>query len=74
MRIVATDLAPDALPTDDATFTVDESQLEIVASSEDLNPGEQETLTADLEAGDYVMICNIPTHYDAGMVTTFTVE
>ncbi len=73
-RVIATDLAPDALPTDDATFSVDEEQLDVVASSEDLDPGEQDTLTVDLAAGSYVLICNIPTHYQGGMTAAFTVE
>ena len=74
LKVIATDLAPDALPTDDATFSADEGQLDVVASSEDLDPGEQDTLTVDLAAGSYVLICNIPTHYQGGMTTAFTVE
>ena len=74
LRVIATDLAPDALPTDDATFGVDESQLDVVASSADLDPGDAEELTVDLVAGSYVLICNIPTHYDIGMTVAFTVN
>ena len=74
LRVIATDLAPDALPTDDATFSADEEQLDVVASTEDLDPGEQETLTVELAAGSYVLICNIATHYDLGMAVAFTVE
>lgn len=73
-RVIATDLAPDALPTDDATFGVDEAQVDIVASSADLDPGDAEEVTVDLEAGSYVLICNIPTHYDIGMTVAFTIE
>ena len=74
LKVVATDLAPDGLPTDDATFGVDESQVNIVGSTADLDPGDTEELTLDLEAGNYVLICNIPTHYDIGMTVAFTVE
>ena len=74
LRVIATDLAPDALPTDDATFSVDEEQLDVLASTDDLDPGEQETLTVELAAGSYVLICNIPAHYDGGMTVAFTVE
>ncbi len=73
-RVVATELDPDALPTDDATFSADEEQLDVIASSDDLDPGEEATLTVDLAAGSYVLICNIPTHYQGGMTTAFTVE
>ncbi len=72
--IVATDLPPDGLPTDDATFGVDEAQLDIVGSTAELDPGDTEELTLDLEAGNYVLICNIPTHYDLDMRIAFSVE
>ena len=74
LKVIATDLAPDALPVDDALFAVDEEQVDVVASTADLDPGEQETLTVELAAGSYVLICNIPTHYGAGMTVAFTVE
>ena len=74
LRVIATDLDPDALPVDDATFTVDESQVDVVGSIADLDPGDAEELTVELEAGNYVLICNIPTHYDIGMTVGFTVE
>ena len=75
LRVIATDLAPDSLPTDDATFTADEAQLDVVASTtQDLLAGDTEELTVDLEAGNYVLICNFPTHYDVGMRVAFTVE
>ena len=74
LKVVATDLAADALPVDDATFSVDEAQVDVVASSDDLNSGDQETLSVELAAGTYVLICNVPTHYDAGMTVAFTIE
>ena len=74
VKVIATDLAPDALPIDDALFAVDEEQVDVVASTADLDPGEQETLTVELAAGSYVLICNIPGHYEGGMATAFTVE
>ncbi len=74
LRIVATDLDPDGLPTDDATFGVDEAQVDIVGGTADLDPGDTEELTVDLAAGNYVLICNIPTHYDLDMRVAFSVE
>ena len=74
LKVIATDLAPDALPVDDALFAVDEEQVDVVASTADLDPGEQETLTVELAAGSYVLICNIQGHYDGGMTVAFTVE
>ena len=74
LKVVATDLAPDALPLDDTGFAVDEEQVTVVGSTADLEAGEAEELTVELEAGSYVLICNVPTHYDVGMTVAFTVE
>ncbi len=52
LRVVATDLDPDGLPTDDATFGVDEAQVDIVGSTADLDPGDTEELTALRRAGE----------------------
>jgi uncharacterized cupredoxin-like copper-binding protein len=41
---------------------------------EDIGPGESKTLTLDLAAGHYVLICNISGHYSSGMRTDFTVS
>ena len=75
LRVIRTDLAPDALPVDSSTNMVDESQVNVVAStSQDLAQGAMETVSANLTGGNYVLICNIPGHYDDnGMYTAFTV-
>lgn len=70
--VVKTDEAADALPVDGAA--VDESGLDIVARSAMLDPGAEETVTADLEAGSYVLFCNVPGHYAGGMRAAFTVQ
>ncbi|MGX7876784.1 sulfocyanin-like copper-binding protein [Mesorhizobium sp. ORM6] len=31
-------------------------------------------MTVDLKAGKYLLICNVPGHYGAGMWTEFTVD
>jgi hypothetical protein len=72
-RVIATDLAPDALPT--TGTTVDEDALDVVASSDgDLNAGENQSVAIELEAGNYVLICNVATHYGFGMYTAFSVQ
>lgn len=70
--VIRTDLAEDALPIDGVQ--VDESQLNVVAGTIELPPGQSQLLLTDLEAGNYVLICNIPGHYNAGMHRTFTVK
>ena len=71
-RLIKTDLAPDALPTD--AGLADESQLDVIASIEDFGPGESRDVSADLEPGSYVLICNFVGHYQLDMFVAFTVE
>jgi uncharacterized cupredoxin-like copper-binding protein len=72
--VFQTDLAADELPTDD-TGTVEEGgELEPVDEVEDIADGDSADLTVDLDAGHYVVICNVETHYGEGMYADFTVE
>ncbi len=73
-RVIKTDLDLDALPLDESGFQVDEDQVDVVGSLPDFPAGETEQLSIELEAGSYVLLCNVPTHYEAGMRTAFTVE
>ncbi len=71
-RLVATDLAPDALPLD--SLGVDESQFDEVGGfSGALQPGDSLVASEDLAPGNYVLFCNVPTHYQLGMFTSFEV-
>jgi uncharacterized cupredoxin-like copper-binding protein len=72
--VVATDLAPDALPTaDDGTVDEEGAGIEPVDEVEDIAVGATENLDVPLEAGNYVAFCNLPAHYSQGMHTGFTV-
>lgn len=79
--VIKTDLGLTELPTDE-TGAVDEDGegIEIVDEIEPFDVGQTETLTVDLEAGSYVLICNVfdeeenEAHYQEGMRTSFTVE
>jgi uncharacterized cupredoxin-like copper-binding protein len=70
--VIRTDLAADALPT--ASGAVDETKVEIAGRSGVFTGGETKTVSIDLAAGSYVLICNVPAHYDLGMRIAFTVE
>jgi uncharacterized cupredoxin-like copper-binding protein len=79
--VIRTDLAPDALPTnEDGTVNEDGEGIEVIGEIEEFPPGETESATFDLEAGAYVFICNVfeeeegEAHYEQGMRTAFTVE
>ena len=71
-RVIQSDLEPDALPT--SGTQVDEDQLEVIASSASIDAGSSETVSAELDAGSYVLICNVAGHYRLGMYAAFTVE
>ena len=72
--VIKTDLAPDQLPRRiDNPNAADESQLQVIARTNRLLPGETVRLKLALEPGNYVLICNIGGHYNAGMYTAFRV-
>jgi uncharacterized cupredoxin-like copper-binding protein len=72
--VFQTDLAEDALPegSDEPEVNEDDPQLTSMGEVEDVAPGESKSFTATLEAGSYVGICNVATHYDSGMHIHFT--
>jgi uncharacterized cupredoxin-like copper-binding protein len=78
--IIRTDLAPDELPTaDDGSVDESSGDIEVVDEIEGLDVGATEELTVTLEAGSYVLVCNVVdsdfgSHYAAGMRAAFTVE
>ncbi len=72
--VVQTDLAEDALPTDDAGDVDEESpKISPVDEIEDIEPGTHPSLSVTLEAGSYVALCNLPGHYRQGMHAAFAV-
>lgn len=71
--IVQTDLAADQLPKN-AEGLVDEEKLTSFGEQGDIEPGKTVDLTVELHPGRYLMICNLPGHYNAGMHTEFNVS
>ena len=73
--IVRTDLDGSKLPLTAAGDTVDEknSALTILGSQRNILPGASATLTADLKAGNYVLLCNISQHYKQHMWQQFKI-
>jgi uncharacterized cupredoxin-like copper-binding protein len=70
--IVQSDLAADKLPVKDGL--VSEDAVTVVDEAEDIAPSTTADLTVDLDAGTYIIICNIVGHYEQGMHTTLTVS
>ena len=69
--LVRTDRADDDLPVVD--HVVDPSQLDVVAEVERIEFEAEHALAVDLEAGNYVMFCNLPGHYESDMHAAFAV-
>jgi uncharacterized cupredoxin-like copper-binding protein len=72
-RVIATDLAVEALPLDASGLQVDEAQVDVLGSSALLEMGGSQIVSVGLPPGSYVLICNIATHYQAGMRVGFDV-
>jgi uncharacterized cupredoxin-like copper-binding protein len=73
LAIIKSDLDPAGLPV--AGAKVDEGAAgELIGRTETLSPGKTKTVTFDLVPGNYVLLCNLLGHYDAGMFTGFTVK
>ena len=72
--IFKTDVAEGDLPTNE-DGDVDESGdgVQLIDEIEDIEGGSSESLTVSLDAGSYVLICNLPGHYRQGMHASFTV-
>jgi uncharacterized cupredoxin-like copper-binding protein len=73
LYVFRTDLAPDALPVEDGQVREDADGVEFIAEVEDIAPGTTKPLTVDLDAGSYVLLCNLPGHYQSGMRAAFDV-
>jgi uncharacterized cupredoxin-like copper-binding protein len=79
--VIKTDLGPLELPTDE-TGTVEEggAGMTVIDEIEDIEVGDTQDLTVELDAGAYLLICNIydeeegEAHYRMGMVAPFTVN
>ena len=76
--IIKTDLAPDQLPITAEGRIDEESNIDLLLDSGEMDPGAAVDKSLKLEAGNYVVICNIlhnnVAHYQAGMHEAFTVK
>ena len=79
--VFRTDLSLTDLPTDENGAVVEDGEgVELMGEIEDIEVDETDSVTLDLDAGNYVFICNIwdedeqEAHYQEGMRTSFTVS
>ena len=71
--VVKTDIAPGEIPLDGDHFAEPTDGLEVIDESGEFAKDTTETLTLNLDAGSYQLVCNLPDHYSAGMHMSFTV-
>ena len=71
--VIKTDMAPDQLPVEGGAAEESGTDLEAIGEIGEFASGGTETATFDLAAGNYVLICNVPGHYQSGMAVGFEV-
>lgn len=71
--LAKTDANPADLPTA-PDGSVDEEKVDSPGEIPDVAAGETKSTTFNLKPGKYVMFCNIPGHYAAGMYGSFIVK
>ena len=71
--VVAVENANAPLPYDYSTGQIPGKQIKTLGQTEEMQPNAEKTITLDLKPGVYLLICNVPGHYAAGMWTPLTV-
>lgn len=71
--VIRTELAEDQLPVSEGTVDENAEGIEVIGEIEEFDAGGERTASFELSAGNYVLICNVPGHYQLGMRTRFRV-
>ena len=71
--VVKTDIENGKIPLAGDHFEEPSAGLEVIDEIGEFPAGETNELTVTLEPGNYQLVCNLPSHYGAGMHMTFTV-
>jgi uncharacterized cupredoxin-like copper-binding protein len=74
MIVVRVDPKKPALPYDEKKTEVIEKKIQHLGEISELKPGAAGAITVSLKPGSYVLICNQPGHYKAGMVANLSVN
>jgi uncharacterized cupredoxin-like copper-binding protein len=72
--VIQTDLDADELPVNEETGTVQTEELNVISEIEFVYPSQAAEIGSSLTAGNYVLICNVPSHYASGMRASMEVE
>lgn len=73
MILVKLASADQEIPLNTKKHRVNEKKLKTLGEVADLKPSDTGTLKANLQPGNYLLLCNIKGHYEAGMWTKLTV-
>ncbi|MFZ0620506.1 MAG: sulfocyanin-like copper-binding protein [Pseudolabrys sp.] len=73
MIVVAVENPNAPLPYDYNAGQIPEKQVKMLGETEEMQPNAEKTIALDLKPGAYLLICNVPGHYAAGMWTPLTV-
>jgi uncharacterized cupredoxin-like copper-binding protein len=73
LLVARTDHPHDQIPVETGATEFQEDSLTVIGEVEDIDSGAIKRLTLDLSPGRYVLVCNLPGHYQGGMHAEFTV-
>ena len=73
LLVIRVDSPQVPLPYDDAQGKIAEDQVKLLGDTGNLEPNASSTLDIALTPGTYLLICNVPGDYAAGMATPLTV-
>jgi len=71
--VVRTDNADGAIPLEGDRFSEENESLMVIDEIGEYPINTTEELTVTLEPGSYQLVCNLPSHYEKGMHTSFNV-
>ncbi|HSD82737.1 MAG TPA: hypothetical protein VLG46_02705 [Anaerolineae bacterium] len=71
--VTQTDHPQDQIPVEAGAAQFSEDSLNVLGEVEDIDSGAIKRLTLELTPGRYVLVCNLPGHYQGGMHAEFTV-
>jgi uncharacterized cupredoxin-like copper-binding protein len=71
--IISVDGPTAPLPYDYPQARVPEDQVKVLGEAADLQPNTSKTFEVTLNPGFYLLICNVPGHYAAGMAASLSV-
>lgn len=74
MLVIKVDNFHESFPYQTDEARVIEDKVQDFGEVSELEPGQSGTLTVNLKPGKYLLLCNIPTHYEMGMFIPFIVE